>query len=168
MLKPPANASRADRAWRKVGLAASVAALAAACTPASDPNNPLRGAATAVGFATTAGEPKDFVKARRTGKELAFIPVGRGGIERATPLRNADQARSLEAELDRQRDQSDAFARRTLPAGAYGAPLPSVAAPPRPASAAATPPAGGQPASYPVGADRMRRIRENAQRANTN
>lgn len=149
--------------------AAGLAALAAGCS-ATEENHPLRGPATVVGWATTAGEPKDFVKARRSGAELAYVPIGRGGLQRETPVRSADAARSLEAELDRQRDQNDTFARRTLPAGAYGQPLPSVAAPPRPASGATAPerPAAGQPASYPVSANRMRQIRENAQRANQN
>jgi hypothetical protein len=129
-----------------------------------------------VGFATNVGEPKDFVKASRSGKQLAFVPVGRGGVDRPVVARNAEGARGLESELDRQRDESDAFARRTLPLGAYGAPLPSVAAPPKPAPAAARARAGGrpeqptagQPESYPVSANRLRQIRENAQRARDN
>ncbi len=149
---------------RLAGFAAAgvVAAAMGACTPAGDPNHPLRGAATTVGFATTVGEPKDFVRASRSGRELAYVPIGRGGIERPIPVRNAAAVKSLEAELDRQRDAVDARARRPLPAGAYGQPLPSVAAPPRPASAS------GQPDSAPVSASRLRQIRDNAERAKQN
>jgi len=172
MLTSSANASaplrRRDRALLRAGLFAVLAGSMAACTSPTGQDGPLRSAATAVGWATTVGEPKDFVKARRSGAELAYVPIGRGGIDRPTPIRNADGVRSLEAELDLQRDQSDQFARRTLPAGAYGQPLPSVAAPPRPAPAAPARPAAGQPESYPVGANRLRQIRENAQRANDN
>jgi len=156
---------------RRAGSAAAIVvagALLSACSSAGDPGHPLRGVATTVGLATNVGEPKDFVKASRSGRELAYVPIGRGGTPRTVAVRNAEGVRSLTSELDRQRDAKDAYARRALPAGAYGQPLPSVAAPPRPAKASAAPPAAGQPASYPVNANRLRQIRENAQRANDN
>jgi hypothetical protein len=172
MLVPSAIAGslfRPSAIRRCAGFAAAgvVAGLLGACTPAGDPGHPLRGAATAVGFATNVGEPKDFVKATRSGRELAYIPIGRGGIERRVAVRDAAGVRSLEAELDRQRDAVEATARRRLPAGAYGQPLPSVAAPPRPSQGAAAP-ASGQPASAPVSASRLRQIRDNAERAKQN
>lgn len=150
--------------FRKSAVVAVAAGLLGACTPAGDPNHPLRGAATQVGLATTVGEPKDFVKASRSGRELAYIPIGRGGLERPIAVRNAAGVKSLESELDRQRDAVEATARRRLPRGAYGQPFPSVAAPPRPEQGAAA----GQPDSYPVSANRMRQIRSNAQRAKDN
>ncbi len=139
----------------------------AACSGASEPNHPLRGAASTVGWATTAGEPKDFVIARRGTTDLSYVPVGRGGIERPVVVRNAAAVQGLEGELDRQRDQSEVFARRQLPAGAYGQPLPSVTAPPR-AQRAGLPerPKAGQPESYPVNPNRLRQIRENSRQAN--
>jgi hypothetical protein len=139
----------------------------AACTSATEPNHVLRGPTAVVGWSTTAGEPKDFVKARRGTTELAYVPIGRGGIERPVTPRNPEGVKNLETELDRQRDQSDSFARRQLPAGAYGQPLPSVAAPPR-AQRAGLPerPTPGQPESYPVNPNRLRQIRENARQAN--
>ena len=139
-----------------------MAGLLGACTSAGDPGHPLRGAATTVGLATSVGEPKDFVKASRSGRELAYIPIGRGGLERPVAVRNAAGVKSLEAELDRRRDAVEAMARRPLPRGAYGQPLPSVAAPPRPASDS------GRPDSAPVRASRLRQIRENADRAKQN
>ncbi len=171
MLTSAANPSHAARPLKRMqavrtACTALALGLLAGCNAASDPNHPLRGTATAVGWATTVGEPKDFVRARRSGGELAYIPVGRTSPERSVPIRNPDGVKGLEAELDRQRDQSDQFARRRLPTGAYGQPLPSVAAPPRPASQ--TPASGGGPDSYPVSPSRMRQIRENAQRASDN
>jgi hypothetical protein len=138
----------------------------AACNSATDANHPLRGAASTVGWATTAGAPKDFVIARRGTAELNYVPIGRGGIERPVAVRNVAGVQSLEGELDRQRDQSETFARRQLPTGAYGQPLPSVAAPPR-AQRAGLPekPTAGQPESYPVNPNRLRQIRENSRQA---
>jgi hypothetical protein len=149
-------------------LAAAIALLAlAACNSAGDANHPLRGAASKVGWATSAGEPKDFVIARRGTTELNYVPVGRGGIERPVIVRNAAAVQGLEGELDRQRDQSETFARRQLPSGAYGQPLPSVAAPPRPQRAGLPErPTAGQPDSYPVNPNRLRQIRENSRQAN--
>ncbi|MCA3584103.1 MAG: hypothetical protein IOD03_10460 [Methylocystis sp.] len=137
-------------------LAVVVAAggLLPACTAGSDPGNPLRGPASAIGWATTTGEPKDFVKERRSSTELAYIPVGRPVPQRSIALRNPAGVKSLEEELDRQRERSDAFARRGLPRGAYGRDLPSVAAPP-----------GSGPESYPVSPDRLRQIRENSRQS---
>jgi hypothetical protein len=139
----------------------------AACNSATEPNHPLRGAASTVGWATTAGAPKDFVVARRGTAELNYVPIGRGGIERPVAVRNPAAVQGLEGELDRQRDQSETFARRQLPTGAYGQPLPSVAAPPRGAQRAGLPekPTAGQPESYPVNPNRLRQIRENSRQA---
>ena len=144
-----------------------VGMLLAGCS-ATETNHPLRGAATTVGFATKAGEPKDFVKASRGKTELAYVPIGRGGIERPVPARTAAQAKDLETELDRTRDQSDNFARRQLPPGAFGQPLPSVAAPARPVRANAGAnerPTPGAPESFPVSPNRLRQIRENSRQA---
>jgi hypothetical protein len=139
----------------------------AACNSATDANHPLRGAASTVGWATTAGAPKDFVVARRGTAELNYVPIGRGGIERPVAVRNPAAVQGLEGELDRQRDQSETFARRQLPTGAYGQPLPSVAAPSRGAQRAGLPekPTAGQPESYPVNPNRLRQIRENSRQA---
>jgi hypothetical protein len=152
-------------AWKAI--AALCAAALGACN-ASDDSHPLRGAATTVGWATTAGQPKDFVLARRSATELSYVPVGRGGIERPVQPRSVEGVREFESALDRTRDQSEAFARRALPRGAYGAAFPSVAAPPRPARAAsgrADQPTAGAPESYPVSAGRARQLRDNARNA---
>jgi hypothetical protein len=141
-------------------------ALLAACNSATDTNHPLRGAASTVGWATTTGEPKDFVRARRAGAELAYVPVGRGGQERPVQFRNPDAVRTLESELDQQRDRSERLARRPLPSGAYNRPLPSVAAPPRPLRAGLPErPTAGAPESYPVNPNRLRQLRDNARQA---
>jgi hypothetical protein len=161
---------RPRRLSRGIGclMAGGLALAAAACT---ETGSPARNAAQAVGFATTVGEPKDFVLARRTNAPLNYVPVGRGGVERPVQPRDIPGVRALEADLDTTRDRSEAFARRQLPGGAYGQPLPSVAAPPRAARAT-----GGQnlrpdpnaPASYPVSASRARQLRDNARAAGQN
>ena len=147
-----------------------IVSLAAACSSATDASHPLRGAATFTGFATKAGEPKDFVLASRGKTELAYVPVGREGAPRPTPARTLAAAKDLETELDRTRDQSEGFARRQLPVGAFGQPLPSVAAPPPRAARAAArgepdKPAAGAPESFPVNPNRLRQIRENSRQA---
>jgi hypothetical protein len=161
---PKANAVRLAL---KLFAAITACGWLAACNSATESNHPLRGPTAFVGWSTTAGEPKDFVKARRGTAELAYVPIGRGGIERPVTPRNPEGVKNLEAELDRQRDQSENFARRQLPAGAYGQPLPSVAAPPR-AQRAGLPerPTPGQPESYPVNPNRLRQIRENSRQVN--
>jgi hypothetical protein len=148
--------------------------LAAGCSSsggtASNPTpSGLRSAATSIGWATTAPEPKDFVLARRSKSELDYIPIGRQSPERPVVQRNAAAVRDLETQLDQTRDNSERFARRALPAGAYGQALPSVAAPPRPVasrtapqSAPASSSTSGSPESYPVNPNRLRQIRENA------
>jgi hypothetical protein len=149
-------------------MAGAITLAAAACTEAG---SPARNVAQAVGWATTAGEPKDFVVARRSSAPLSYVPVGRGGIERPVQPRDVPGVRALESELDATRDRSEAFARRPLPSGAYGQPLPSVAAPPREARGT-----GGQnlrpdpnaPVSYPVSASRARQLRENARAVREN
>jgi hypothetical protein len=155
----------------KMGLSSAFALslLAAGCSSPSDsasnPNSSsLRSAATAVGWATTAPEPKDFVLARRSKVELDYVPVGRQSPERPVVQRNAAAVRDLETQLDQTRDASERFARRQLPAGAYGQALPSVAAPPRPVAQSAPAPrsTSGSPDSYPVNPNRLRQIRENA------
>jgi hypothetical protein len=138
---------------RLVIILAATASLAA-CTSAGDPNNPLKGAASTVGWATTTGEPKDFVKASRGSTEMAYVPIGRGGVERPVAVRNAAGVQDLESDLDRQRAKSESFARRGLPRGAYGQALPSVAAPP-----------GSAPESFPVNPDRLRKMRENSRQS---
>ncbi len=144
-----------------------VALAAAGCSPTAE-GSLTRSAAQAVGWATTVGEPKDFVVARRSNAPLDYVPVGRGGIERPVQPRDAAGVRALEADLDSVRDRSEAFARRPLPSGAYGQPLPSVAAPPRAArgtSGQNLRPDPNAPASYPVSASRVRQMRENARAA---
>ncbi|MGL4637903.1 MAG: hypothetical protein ACRCWF_18120 [Beijerinckiaceae bacterium] len=139
------------------------AAFVAACS-ATDSTHPLRGAATTVGWATQTGEPKDFVLARRSKTELAYVPVGREAAVRPIAVRSAAGARDLEAELDSTRDRSEAFARRQLPAGAYGQPLPSLAAPARTSARPGLPerPTAGAPESFPVNPNRLRQLRENS------
>jgi hypothetical protein len=159
MLTPPAIQSVRRRPFgRRMalhwGLIFAAVGFLSACTSASDPNNPLRGAASTVGWATTVGEPKDFVKERRGTTELAYVPIGRGGVERPVAVRNAAGIQNLESELDRQRDRSESFARRGLPRGAYGQALPSVAAP-----------LGSSPESFPVNPDRLRKMRDNSRQS---
>jgi hypothetical protein len=147
----------------RAGLVLASAGLLAACS-ATESTHPLRGAATTVGWATQTGSPKDFVLARRSASELAYVPVGRGGIDRPVIARNVTGARDLEGELDRTRDQSEAFARRQLPTGAYGQALPSLAAPPRTSArpGLAERPTPGAPESFPVNPNRLRQLRENS------
>jgi hypothetical protein len=147
---------------RRMAAAAALAASLAACT-AADGDSPTRSAAQAVGWATTVGPPKDFVLARRTNQPLDYVPVGRGGVERPVQPRSIASVRELERDLDSRRDRSENFARRPLPRGAYGRPLPSVAAPPRAARAARPDP--NAPDSYPVSPARARQIRDNARSA---
>jgi hypothetical protein len=145
----------------RLAAAAALAAALAACT-STDGDGSLRGAAQSVGWATTVGQPKDFVLARRSNQPLDYVPVGRGGVERPVQPRTLDGVRQLERNLDATRDRSEGFARRRLPRGAYGQPLPSVAAPPRRAAARPDPDA---PDSYPVSPARARQLRDNARNA---
>jgi hypothetical protein len=166
MRKPTAtfdmtHIARSARSARSVAAACCAAILLSACQSATTSDHPLRDAASTVGWATTTGEPADFVRASRNRAATAYIPVGREGPPRPTPARTVARVRDLEGELDRQRDASEGFARRQLPSGAYGQPLPSVAAPPRSAQVAPRPGAG-QPESYPVNPNRVRQMRENA------
>jgi hypothetical protein len=153
-------AARSGRALAFAGVALPL--FLAACT---GENSAARNVATSVGFATTVPPAKDFVVARRSSQPLQYIPVGRGGIERPVQPRDIAGVRALEAELDATRDRSEAFARRTLPSGAYNQPLPSVAAPPRPARAANVRPDPNAPESFPVNPDRARRMRDDARAA---
>jgi hypothetical protein len=172
MPMPAANRTRgliavpscAKSALRLLGVLGLLSAVTA-CNSASDANHPLRGGASAVGWATTVGEPKDFVKASRGTTELAYVPVGRRGIERPVQVRTALAVQSLEGELDRTRDTSERFARRTLPGGAYGQPLRSVARPAVAQRLGVSQPSVGSPGSFPVNPSRLRQIRENARQA---
>jgi hypothetical protein len=146
----------------RAGLAVVAAAvLLSACQSATSPTHPLRGAATTVGFATTTGEPKDFVRASRARANLEYVPIGRESPTRPIAARNPAGVRDLEGELDAQRDRSEQFARRVLPVGAYNQPLPSVSRPAQPAPR----PSAGQPESFPVNPNRVRQMRENARNA---
>lgn len=137
----------------------AVAALVlAGCQSAGDGTG-LRGPATSFGLATTVPQPKDFVVASRPTGDLAYVPVGRGGVDRPINARNVAASQELERDLDRAREQSSGFARRALPRPAFGRPFPSVAAP------RSAPPAAGQPASFPVSAGRAERMRQDAERA---
>jgi hypothetical protein len=167
----PSEIARGSALRLKMGfsLAAALSLLAAGCNSSSgSASNPtpsgLRSAATTIGWATTAPEPKDFVLARRSKGELSYVPIGRQSPERPVVQRNAAAVRDLETQLDQTRDTSERFARRALPPGAYGQALPSVAAPPRPAaqSAPAARSTSGSPESYPVNPNRLRQMRENA------
>jgi hypothetical protein len=121
-----------------------------------------RGAARTVGWAAgDLPEAKDFVRATRPTEDLAWIPVGRAGLERPVRARDAGGVSTLEAALREERDRNVAQARRPLPRGAYGTPLPSVAVPDQGAPATA----GGQPATFPVNQNRLRQMRDNAERA---
>jgi hypothetical protein len=153
-----------SRIWAARAAAAALALAAAACTGA-DGQHSGRETAVALGIATTVGQPKDFVLARRTGRPLEYVPVGRGGVERPIQPRDPAGVREFERSLDATRDRSEAFARRPLPAGAYGQPLPSVAAPPRARKASAARPDPNAPESYPVSPARAQQLRENARNA---
>jgi hypothetical protein len=140
------------------------AALAlAGCTTSGEGRPDLAcGAARTVGWAAgDLPEAKDFVRATRPTGDLAWIPVGRAGLERPVRARDAGGVNTLEAALREERDRNVAQARRPLPRGAYGTPLPSVAVPDQGTPAAA----GGQPATFPVNQNRLRQMRENSQRA---
>jgi hypothetical protein len=160
MQMPTAISQIVLRASRMIAVGVA-ATLVAACQSATTADHPLRGAASSVGWATTVGEPADFVRASRSRAQTDYVPIGREGTPRPVIARTAAGVRDLEGELDRQRDASEGVARRQLPAGAYGQRLPSVAAPPRAAQAAPRPGAG-QPDSYPVNPNRVRQMRENA------
>lgn len=160
----PANANpirTCSGSLRAVAFLACASVLAG-CS-ATESSHPLRGPASALGFATTVGEPKDFVKARRQSGELAYVPIGREGTARSVALRDQSGARDLAAELDQQRATSEGFARRATPVGAYGRALPSVAAPARPGLPER--PTAGAPDSFPVNPNRLRQMRDNARGA---
>jgi hypothetical protein len=129
----------------------------AACGGTGQQASGLRGAAQTVGWATTAEpEAKDFVRATRQPTDnLAYIPIGRAGLERPVPARSAEGVRTLEAALQDERERNRSTARRALPRGAYGRPLPSVAEPARPS---------GAPATFPVNPNRLQQMRDNADR----
>jgi hypothetical protein len=130
----------------------------AACGATGGEGGPARSAAQAVGWAaTTIPEARDFVRASRPAGELAWIPVGRAGLERPVRARDRAGVESLEAALREERDRNIGQSRRALPRGAYGRPLPSVATP------AAAP--GSGPTTFPVNQNRLREMRENSQRA---
>lgn len=145
-----------------------VIAVSLAGCSAGDSGNPVRGAAGIVGFSTTVPEAKDFVRASRPKGELAYVPVGREPIVRATPSRDPATVAALQQQLDQQRDSSEATARRALPAGAFGRPLPSVARPAAPARSAASNARPAADGSFPVNPNRVRQMRENAQRVQQN
>jgi hypothetical protein len=147
------------RTMGRAALALAAVLSLAACN-GTEGEGGVRGAAMAVGFATTTPQPKDFVIARRSAQPLEYVPIGRGGIERPVQPRDVAGVRALERQLDATRDRSEAFARRPLPRGAYGQALPSVARPPKPMRASA----GPSPESVPVSAARAREMRENARR----
>jgi hypothetical protein len=135
------------------------------CT-AADSGSPVRSAAGIVGFSTSVPEAKDFVRASRPKGELAYVPVGREPIVRATPSRDPGSVAALQQQLDQQRDSSEATARRALPAGAYGRALPSVTRAAAPAPASTVRPAAD--GSFPVNPNRARQMRENARRVQEN
>jgi hypothetical protein len=145
--------------------AASAMLLALAACNGVEGDGSARSAAVALGIATTVGQPKDFVLARRSGQPLEYVPVGRGGVERPVQPRTVEGVRQLERQLDATRDRSENFARRRLPRGAYGQSLPSVAAPPRANRASGARPDPNAPESYPVSAARARQLRDNARNA---
>jgi hypothetical protein len=136
---------------------------------ATDSGGAVRGASSVIGFSTTVPEAKDFVRASRPAGELSYVPIGRQPVVRATPPRDPAAVAALQQQLDQTRDASESIARRALPSGAYGQALPSLARPaappPRPAGPAPTPAADG---SYPVNPNRVRQMRENAQRVQQN
>jgi hypothetical protein len=142
---------------------ARMAALAlcaglAGCGAAGTEGGVTRSAARAVGWAASdVPEARDFVRASRPTGELEWIPVGRAGLERPVRARDRAGVESLEAALREERDRNVGQSRRPLPRGAYGRPLPSVAAP------AAS--AGGAPATFPVNQNRLRQMREDSERA---
>jgi hypothetical protein len=143
---------------------ALICLMGAGCTSSEGAGGGVRSAASTIGWATTVPESKQFVIASRGKAQLDYVPIGRGGVERPTVQRNAAAVKDLESQLDQTRDGSESFARRQLPSGAYGQPLPSVAAPPRPQASVAQQ-TSGSPESYPVNPNRLRQIRENSRRA---
>jgi hypothetical protein len=149
-------------------LCLGLSAVSVAGCAGSDTGGPLRSTTAAIGFSTTVPEAKDFVRASRPSSELAYVPVGREPIIRQTPSRSAGEVAALQQQLDQVRDASESAARRALPTGAYGRALPSVSRPatPAPARAAAARPAAD--GSYPVNPNRVRQMRENAQRVQQN
>jgi hypothetical protein len=165
MIRPPAAgrvtapASAPIVRLARFGVVAAGMLALAACN-ATEQDSPVRGAATSLGFATTVPPAKDFVVARRPRGELDYVPVGREGTPRPVQPRTIEGVRELERNLDAVRDRSEGFARRPLPRGAYGQPLPSVARPPR----AAQRPNSNTPDSYPVSPSRARELRDNARR----
>jgi hypothetical protein len=155
------SAGQAKAAWLRAAPAILVLALAG-CTAAGGDRDVTRSAARAVGWAAgDVPEAKDFVRATRPqAEELAWIPVGRAGLERPVRARDAGGVSTLEAALREERERNVSQARRPLPRGAYGQPLPSLALPAQGAPSTAA----GQPATFPVNQNRLRQMRENSRR----
>lgn len=87
--------------------AAAVVCLSASCATADD--NPIRGVAKLLGFATDAGAGADFVEKTRPAKEPDFIPVFRPPPEPARPILNPQQLNTLKGDLDSTEKSHDAL-----------------------------------------------------------
>jgi len=69
--------------------------------------NPIKSVVETVGFATTAPEPQDFVKATRPAT-LEYMPVGITPPARSLKPKKADEVKKLEDELMATRDRNAA------------------------------------------------------------
>ncbi|MFC7400084.1 hypothetical protein ACFQU1_23055 [Chelatococcus sp. GCM10030263] len=70
--------------------------------------NPVRDVAVATGFGAKAPEPAPFVKESRGGVEGAYMPVGVKAPPRTLKARTKEEAEALQAQLDAQRQATEA------------------------------------------------------------
>jgi hypothetical protein len=122
---PFSNALIGRKMLRGVLTAAAISALAACVTE----TNPVREAATAVGFGPKIEPAPDFVARSRPAK-LDYIPVGTTAPNRPTPARSVDQVKAAEAELEAARAANEAAAAAARQ-GSSPAPLPPPTTPKR-------------------------------------
>lgn len=109
----PRDALMTGRGAPLAGLVLLAVALAGCSEPAAR-DNILRRPAELTGFATTVGEPKDFVREKRLAHE-DYIPVGVTPPDHAIkPKSPADLARYQKA-LDESRARTEAAASRPAP-----------------------------------------------------
>ena len=106
----------------RVSATVRVLVCAAACAwgstgSAQDQDSLLKNAAKALGFATDAGPPADFVQKSQPKGDLDYIPVFQPPPEPARPAMNTNDLGKLKSDLDSV-DQRDDATRQAFPPSA--------------------------------------------------
>ena len=106
----------------RVNATVRVLVCAAACawgstSSAQDQDSLLKNAAKALGFATDAGPPADFVQKSQPKGDLDYIPVFQPPPEPARPAMNTNDLGKLKSDLDSV-DQRDDATRQAFPPSA--------------------------------------------------